>query len=458
MNTKRSFKLFIACMSLALICCFSLTGCNLLLNSLYPIYSTDTDTSSSSATGSDDGKPDFDLIDGLSIASTYIDNNGHLVIVYSDGSEQDLGRVVGNDGNVDVNIEGASNDASFATAEGLRSAVSVHCTFAVKNVFGTLSSATSAGAGVIYKLDKNTGDAFIITNYHVVFNENALYNNGISENISILLYGSEYLDSEIKAEFVGGSNNYDIAVLKVTGSELLKTNVYKEAKLADSDNIYVGQSAIAIGNPDDAGISASNGIISVYSEYITLNIGGTVSLRVMRIDTPVNSGNSGGGLYNEKGELIGIVNAKSGDSSLESIGYAIPSNIASYVAENIIDNCYGTELKTVQRAMLGVTLTITDSRAYLTEDGHITFKESVEVIEISEAGIANGALQVGDTILSVKLGNTTKEIIRQHQVIDFMLNARVGNTVYITVLRDINGVATEMTVELEITSDCITSY
>lgn len=402
----------------------------------------------------DNIRDSVDNTSGLLISSATINSKGELIIKYTDGSIQNLGKITGNDGNVDVNIEGTSNDASYATALGLRSAVSILCTHNVYNKYGMLSSASSAGAGVIYQLDKESGDAFIITNYHVVFNEDSINANGIADSISVYLYGSEYTDKGISATFVGGSNNYDIAVLRVDDCDALKSNVFLPATLADSDETYVGQSAIAIGNPDSSGISASYGIISVYSEHITLNINGTVSLRVMRIDTPVNSGNSGGGLYNEKGELIGIVNAKSSDSSLENIGYAIPSNIVKAVADNIIYYCYEKECESMQRALLGVTVGVGDSNAYLTEDGHVKVKERVFVSEVSSDGIASEVLKEQDILISAKINDKEIEITRQHQIIDFILNARVGDTVFITVERNLE----RITLELLITEDALTEY
>lgn len=396
----------------------------------------------------------FDKNEGLQISSIDINNNGDLIITYTNGSKQNLGCVVGKDGNVNVDIDGNSNDASFAVAKGLRSAVSVQCTHNVYNKYGMLSTASAAGSGVIYKLDKESNSAFIVTNFHVVFDENSINDNGIADSIYVYLYGSEYGDMKIPATYVGGSNNYDIAVLRVDNCEYLNNNVFLEATLANSDETYVGQSAIAVGNPDGAGISASYGIISVYSEHITLNIGGTVSLRVMRIDTPVNSGNSGGGLYNEKGELIGIVNAKTGDESLENIGYAIPSNIVKAVADNIIDHCYGTELERVQRALLGITVSISDSKAYLTEDGHVKVKETVFITDVSKTGIAYGIHKVNDVLVSAKLNNNEIKITKQHQIIDFLLNARVGDTLYVTVERD--GELVEL--EIPITKEAINEY
>jgi len=430
---RNAFKL----LSIIFIVAFALSLCSCTILGMYLDSSASTDDNR------------VDKNEGLLISSIDVNSKGELIITYTNGSSQNFGRVVGQDGNVNVDINGNSNDASYAVAKGLRSAVSVQSSFNVYTQYGTVSSISAAGSGVIYKLDKETGSAFIITNYHVVFDKSSVNDNGIADNIYVYLYGSEYSDMKIPATYVGGSRNYDIAVLRVDNSDALKNNVFLEATLANSDEAYVGQSAIAVGNPDSAGISASYGIISVYSEHITLNIGGSVSLRVMRIDTPVNSGNSGGGLYNENGELIGIVNAKTSDESLENIGYAIPSNIVKAVADNIIDHCYNTELESVQRALLGITVGISNSSPYLTDDGHVKVKEVVYVSEVNRDGIAYGLLKKNDILISAKLNDKEIEIIRQHQIIDFVLNARVGDTLYITVERNNE----EITIEIPITKD-----
>ena len=122
----------------------------------------------------------------------------------------------------------------------------------------------------------------------------------------------------------------------------------------DSEMINVGESAIAIGNPEGNGFSTSLGIVSVDSEYIEMTGADgvtNVEFRVMRIDTAVNGGNSGGGLFNSKGELIGIVNAKIQSTTVENIAYAIPSNLAAAVADNIIYHCLDTDVYKPQRAM-----------------------------------------------------------------------------------------------------------
>ena len=172
----------------------------------------------------------------------------------------------------------------------------------------------------------------------------------------------------------------------------------------------------------------------------------------MRVDTAVNPGNSGGGLYNHKGELIGIVNAKIVDDSVENIGYAIPANVAISVAENIIDYCYGTDKETVQRALLGITVNTSDSKAvYDSQTGLVTVQETVSVYEINRGSLADGILQEGDILLRASLNGERIEITRQHHIIDMMLDARVGDGVELDILR--NG--EEKTVSITITNDCL---
>ena len=261
----------------------------------------------------------------------------------------------------------------------------------------------------------------------------------------------------IPATYVGGSQYYDLAVLSISRSDIVKNSFCEAVALAAEEDAIVGQSAIAIGNPENGGIAASSGIVSVDSEYIRMTTADgkeEISMRVMRIDTAVNSGNSGGGLFNSKGELIGIVNAKLVDDSVENIGYAIPLSVVRSVADNIVDHCLNSENERVQRAMLGITVTTTDSRAvYDTQSGLVTVNETVTVYEVSENGLGS-MLKVGDIFVSISVGDVQRTITRQHHVIDFMLNVRVGDTLTVTVLRD--GVETQCTAV--ITEACVMAY
>ncbi len=430
-----------------------------------------------------------------SISSTEINESGELIVYYSDGSSENLGVVKGEDGapgiRGEVGKKGADGEkgangidgidgtdgtngkdgtngtdgvitivpdtdtVALAAAKGLRSAVSIYCVFTAS---GSTTPYASAGSGVIYRLDPATGNALIITNYHVVYDVDSRTQNGISESITLYLYGAEYESLAIEAEYVGGSMYYDIAVLSVTGSEVLKNSDAVAVTVGDSEAACVGSDAIAVGNPKNLGISSSLGIVSVDSEQIKMTAVDevtTITLRVMRIDTAVNSGNSGGGLYNRAGELIGIVNAKISAEDVENIGYAIPSNLAVAVAENIIDHCLGTATETVMRAMLGITLSVSDSRGeFDAESGYITIVETVFVKEVSAGGAADGLLRADDTVLSVTLGGRTVDVMRQYQVIDRMLDARAGDTVTFTVLRD----GTETTVHVPIAADDLIAY
>ena len=354
--------------------------------------------------------------------------------------------------NVTINPQGGN--LSFGANEGVRSIVSVYCTFGGGLLGG---GSGSTGSGIIYKVNSE-GDAFIITNYHVVHNSSS----GISEKIDLYLYGMEYVDYTIPATYVGGSMNYDIAILRVDDSEVLKkayaNGSVQAVKIADSDKISIGQETIAIGNPQGQGISVTTGVISVDSEYIDMtgSDGKTaVSFRVMRTDTPVNSGNSGGGFFNSKGELIGVVNAKIINSDVENIGYAIPSNVARAIADNIIDYCYGKECKTVMRGILGITVVANSLSTYYDEtEGVVVRVEEIAVHDVTAGGLGSKMFQTGDIIKSVTIGDKEIEITRQHHLIDAMLDVRVGDTVTNVIVR--NG--EEMVVSTVITQDCLAAY
>ena len=320
--------------------------------------------------------------------------------------------------------------------------VSIYCEYKKNNG----SSGYSAGSGVIYKLDREKGDAYIITNYHVVYNTSATSKNNICPNIRVYLYGM-YFDGTarlnetgILAEYVGGSMTYDIAVLKISGDERIKNSDALEIKIADSNKLTPGVTAIAIGNPEGSGTSVTSGVVSVESEHITMTAVDNitpVTMRVIRIDTAVNSGNSGGGLFNAQGQLIGIVNAKLKQSSVENIGYSIPSNVAIGVAQNIIDNCDEKENKSVIKCLVGITVFTTDTRAEYNEDGSITLYDTIEIQSLTETSLALGILQEGDILQKVKISDKEEHIIcRQFEMIDTLLDARIGDTVTITVLRN----------------------
>ena len=370
-----------------------------------------------------------------------------------------------------VTVEGERGSIAYATAKGLRSAISVYCTFekttagsSFWNPTPTTKTYYTTGSGVIWEADEE-GNAFLVTNYHVVYDAESNTENGISDLIYVYLYGMEAEEYAIPATYVGGSAYYDIAVLRVDASSVLKNAVLAGStaaiSLGDSNAVVPGDTAIAIGNPSSTGLgglSVTAGVISVDSEYIEMAASdgsGDVAFRVMRTDAPVNAGNSGGGLFDEKGNLIGIVNAKLTSTTIEGVGYAIPASVVRGVAKNIIDHCYGTDCERVMCATIGVTVkTSAYATVYDPETGLLYRTEEIRVAETTAGALADGVLLPGDVHVSVRIGEGEEvAILRRHHLIDAMLDARVGDTVTFTVLRD--GVETALSIV--ITEDAITA-
>lgn len=356
-------------------------------------------------------------------------------------------------------VEDGLGSAPVGISKSMLASVSVVCGFSYRvesSLFPTTKKSTQSGSGVIYQLDRESGDAYIITNYHVVYYYNSTTDNKISDDISVYLYGKESAQYAIPATYVGGSMQYDIAVLKVTGNEILRQSDAVAVEVADSNLVTVGTTAIAIGNPEGAGISVTRGVVSVDSENITMKASDnytTVTHRLMRVDTAINSGNSGGGLFSEGGKLIGIVNAKMSSNKVENIGYAIPSNVATYVAQNIIDTCDGASRTGVSKCMLGVTLSVTGSSAYYDDEtGIARIRETVTVTDVLPNSLAHRRIERNDIITAIQIGESTYPIDRSFIVIDLMLTTRVGDEITISVIR--NG--TPLDISFTLTEDSIT--
>lgn len=378
-------------------------------------------------------------------------------------SSCDISSGIDSVGNTTINVEGGDTNnitienppqsSVAAASKGLLSAVSIVAYHDKSNngIFSS-SAAVSSGSGVIYKLDKENGIAYIVTNYHVIYDAE----RGVSQDIEVYLYGSETAYGAISAKYVGGALSYDIAVIRVVASPKLMESIAAEATLADSDEIQVLDSVIAIGNALGKGISATAGSINVTSEYLTM-MGADekteVTFRVMRTDAAVNSGNSGGGLFNSKGELVGIINAKTGTS--EGMGYAIPSNVVRAIADNIIHYCASSNKSCVYRCILGITVESQDQHAvYDTETGKLSIVENVIVTAINNGSAASGVFKTGDIIKAISIDGSVREVKMRHHVIDFMLDAREGSKLVFTVVRD----GQEMKLSLTATKDMIQAY
>lgn len=223
----------------------------------------------------------------------------------------------------------------------------------------------SHGTGVIVRKD-----GYIVTCHHVV------------EDADVIVVTLDD-KTEYTAQLVGYDARFDLAVIRVEAEDL------PEAKLGDSSKAISGEGVVVIGNPlGEFGSSVSAGVLSAPTREIT--IAGT-PLRLMQTDAAVNPGNSGGGLFNMRGEFIGIVNAKISASGIEGIGFAIPLNTVREKVESIITN--GSSGK---QAVLGVST----KTATCSLDGKTT--ACLEIVSVREGSAAAAAgLAVGDFLLSL---------------------------------------------------------
>ncbi len=238
-----------------------------------------------------------------------------------------------NDSIRQIEIIDKTTSAETAVAEKVSpSIVGISITFQYNDRFFGSTQNQGQGSGIIY-----SGDGYIITNNHVI--ENAMSGSGgnkLAQNAKIEVILPNQVDHPYEATVVGRDSKTDIAILKINVSEL------PAAEFGDSDEIKVGQKAIAIGNP--AGLefmgSVTSGIISGLNRRIEFD-DGTV-LKLIQTDAAINPGNSGGALLNSEGKVIGINTSKIGGTGYEGLGFAIPSNNAVEIAESLIQSGYVT--------------------------------------------------------------------------------------------------------------------
>lgn len=382
----------------------------------------------------------------------YTDSAYDLAVKYGyDGTEEEwLASLKGEKGD-----KGAT-DISSAVNSAILSVVSINAYFTettyVREFGGESRAVTnevgSAGSGVIFKDDKANGVAYIVTNYHVVYNVDA--DSQISDKIYVYLYGMELSQYKIAATYIGGSMTYDIAVLKID-SDLYEASNAKTCTVGSSGGMSVGDTVIAIGNPEAEGIAVTSGIMSLESEYITMTAADentVLPFRVMRIDAAVNGGNSGGGLFNDSGELVGIVNAKIVDEKVEGMAYAIPIDLAYSAVTNIINNCDGVNNLTIQRCIMGITVGVTDSQTVIdTETGNVSIVSEVSVISVESGSVAAAAgLQANDIVNSIRYDSKLYSVEREYDITNLSLLFSEGDTVIINVTR--GGVAQDVTLTM----------
>ncbi len=303
------------------------------------------------------------------------------------------------------------------------------------------TSSKSAGSGVFYSVDKKNGNALILTNYHVVYNEKSVNNRPIAQDIHVYLYGSEYSDNPLSftAEFEGGSTTYDLAVLSVKNSDAIKNSLIEAVALGNSDDATLGEKVYAIGNPGGNGLSVSEGILSVLSERVNIKnvCGDSNTMRVLRFDAAVSPGNSGGGLFNGKGELLGIVNAKSVVTNVDGVNYAIPSAVVSACMKRFESDCIGKSQTYITKPLLGISVLESNSKAiYDSQSGKVRIEAQIIIDSIETDSIVTGILQKDDRIISVTVNGSTYPVTRNFVIVDLTLGLNAGDSMIIEIVRD----------------------
>ncbi len=278
------------------------------------------------------------------------------------------------------------------------------------NYWGFQTTSAASGSGFII-----TQDGYILTNYHVI--ESA-------DSITVSLYDGTTYD----AQLIGYDESNDLAVLKVEAEGL------SPVIIGDSDNLNVGDSVVAIGNPlGELTFSLTAGTISAKDREVTLS--SSVTMNLLQTDCAINSGNSGGALFNMYGEVIGITNAKyssssSSEASIDNIGFAIPINSVLDIVESIIEKGY------ISKPYIGVSVldVSTQSQFYGVPAG-AAIAGVVEDSPAAEAGLQEGDIitQVNDT--QITSSSDLKSYINASQVGDILTLSvyRQGNTLELTV-------------------------
>ena len=315
----------------------------------------------------------------------------------------------------------------------------------------------ASGSGVIYTINHETGDALIITNYHVIYDVNSNTETHISDDISVYLYGSEVENRKMQATFVGGSMTYDLALLRISGDENIQKSIARPAVFANSDLVRPGQTVYAIGNGGGDGIVPTKGIVNIDSEYLTMQYvdeSGDVDYRELRIDAAVNPGNSGGGVFDTDGRLLGIVNAKSIESKTDNVGYAIPATLVRRVVESILYYSSEQGITYIKKSLMGIKIQVFDSYPVYDEvSGTIEVKNSIKVAEIGDSSALKGLLEADDVITSVQKGERMIEVSRLYHITELMLECHVGDTLGFYYLR--GDAKTPEVCEINITEEMI---
>ncbi len=259
-----------------------------------------------------------------------------------------------------------------------------------------------AGSGVIF-----TEDGYIITNNHIT--------EGTRKITVELQNGKEY-----DAVLLGADSENDLALIKIDATGLTPVS------LGDSDELVVGQKAIAIGNPlGTLGGTVTEGIVSALDREMTIE---GQQMTLLQTSAAINPGNSGGGLFDENANLIGVVNSKTAGMEIEGLGFAIPVDTVKEVYENLKENGSAPAQGAVKLGITAITIDDMDKARYYGVDELGVYIYSVEM----SSNAARAGFRPGDRIISIN----DEKMETSDDIAEIIAKANVGDNMTITYERD----------------------
>ncbi len=324
-----------------------------------------------------------------------------------------------------ISLEHYSDTAVYAANKILPSIVGIKIEYSVNTqsffgMGGGTSTATASGSGIII-----SEDGYILTNNHVVSSSsesNSYYQISEATKVSVTLFGDE---TEYEAKIIGQDEQTDLAVIKIEKTGLTK------AEFADSDDVKVGEFAMAVGNPVNMASTVTTGIVSAVNRKITDSDGKTYTC--IQTDAAINSGNSGGALVNSEGNVIGINTLKLSGTGIEGIGFAIPINATTDITSQLI------QYSKVKRPYMGITgkdLDETTAKRYNLVVGVYVY--SIEDFSAAE----KAGLKIGDVIIEAD----GKSITTMDELNDIKNSHNIGDEIKLKINRD--GDEREVTITL----------
>lgn len=324
-----------------------------------------------------------------------------------------------------TSLSNYSDTAVYAANKILPSIVGINVEYNVNSImsmFGKQSQTSTAqatGSGIII-----SDDGYILTNNHIVSTSSSESYYEVSEatKLTVTLFNDE---TEYEAKIIGTDEQTDLAVIKIEKTGLSK------AEFADSDNLKVGEFAMAVGNPLGMQSSITCGVISAINREVTDSDGKSFTL--IQTDAAINAGNSGGALVNSEGNVIGINTLKLSGTGIEGMGFAIPINSTTDITSQLI------QYSKVKRPYIGISgMDLTEQTAKANKLVVGVYVKSIDDFSAAE----KAGIKIGDVIIEAE----GKKITKMDELNEIKNSHQIGDEIKIKVNRD--GQEKELTITL----------